>query len=450
MYYRDMEFDIMRYGLNYSSLFMNWNKSQWHDEINTITSLRHPYIIVYLSDYQKEGDGYNLVLDFFTYLDYIAYYQFIGKRPEAMPLEYQKKTRLSTHFYMKGYKSEDKPIKGHYRLDLHVLLSNWQEYKPQTERDEEGVFIARPPYYLAYFERKDDSEKGQINSAEYLLLHYVGQYAYPQWVFDTSKSLVWEDINDTQLKLRVLNVEQGSWNVILKNDKPYLMFDIGTNSYKLDNLKDIDKQLKLHPIGTDVPALFISHWHADHYNILLGMNVDELNHIQRLVCPSTVLSLSAYNVICWFKMRDDSAMVIFHPYEGKWKNYHINDRINLYARRYVKTNPNNAGLLMFINGLENCATLPGDANYSSAKEITDDSIQQFKSKGGHYLVVPHHGGYAGSAKYTISNVVKKKHAFISFGKGNPYGHPDKKVLDSLSKDFTLVFALSHKNKTVIL
>ena len=128
----------------------------------------------------------------------------------------------------------------------------------------------------------------------------------------------------------------------------------------------------------------------------------------------------------------------------------INDRINLYARRYVKTNPNNAGLLMFINGLENCATLPGDANYSSAKEITDDSIQQFKSKGGHYLVVPHHGGYAGSAKYTISNVVKKKHAFISFGKGNPYGHPDKKVLDSLSKDFTLVFALSHKNKTVIL
>ncbi len=429
---------------------MNWDKSQWRDEIKNIISLRYPYVVVYLSDYQKVGDGYNLVLDFFTYLDYIAYYQFIGKRPEAMPLEYQKNLRLSTHFYVRGYKPEDKPIKGHYRLDLHVLTSNWQEYKPQEERDEEGVLITRPPYYLAYFERKDDNGKGQINSAEYPLLHYVGQYAYPQWVFDTSKSPVLEDIYDTQLKLRVINVEQGSWNVILKDDKPYLMFDIGTNSYKPDNLKDINKRLKLHPIDTDVPALFISHWHADHYNILLGMSVDELNHIQQLVCPSTVLSLSAYNVIYWFKMRGESAMVIFHPYEGKWKNYPINNRINLYARRYVRTNPNNAGLLMSINGLENCATLPGDANYSSAKEITDDSIKQFKSSGGHYLVVPHHGGDAGSAKYTITNDVKKRRAFVSFGIGNPYGHPDKKVLDSLHKDFTLVFTHSPKNKAVAL
>lgn len=444
MYYRDMEFDIMRVWLENVSQLGSWEElrySPYFKEIYRICELRWPYIQVYLSDYEKVKDGYNLVLDFYTYVDYISFFLFMGRKPEEpMPLEDLNTPRLSTFFYISSFKTDVEPIKGHYRLDLCALQQNWKEYKPQTEAGEEGKVILRPPYYLTYFEEKSEEDlKGEKKKRMPLpLLHYLGRLAYPQWVFTSlMKEPFLNTVGEADFELRVNNVEQGSWNEIWKDKKPYLMFDIGTNAYKRNNLSDIDRQLRNHPIKDDIEALFISHWHADHYNILLGMNLAEHDHIKQLICPAFPLSLSAFNVIWWYKLSGRSITTIYHPYHENWKEYPVNDRVKLYARRYVKTNPNNAGLLMYFDGVNNSATLPGDANYSSAKEITDDAIVKFNSKGGHHLVVPHHGGEAGSCKYDISNKVKKKVAFVSYGKNNPYNHPLEKNIKSLSVIFLL-------------
>lgn len=442
MYYRDMEFDIMKDWLENVSQIESWEElrySSHYEEINRICELRRPYIQVYLSDYEKVKCGYNIVLDFYTYVDYISFFLFMGKRPEGLtPLQDREKPRLSTFFYMSSFKTDVKPIKGHYRLNLCVLQHNWKEYKPQAETDENGKVIFRPPYYLAYFEEKsaEDLKVEKRNRLSLPLLHYIGQQAYPQWVFT---SLMMEpslkNVKNAEFELRVNNVEQGNWNEIRRDGNPYLMFDIGTNAYKRNNLSDIDKQLRNHPIKDDVEGLFISHWHADHFNILLGMNLSEHDHIKHLICPAFPLSLSAFNIIWWYKLSGRLITTVYHPYHVNWKEYPINNRVKLYARRYVKTNPNNAGLLMYFDGINNSATLPGDANYSSAKEITDDAIAKFKSNGGHHLVVPHHGGDAGSCSYKISDSMKKKLAFMSYGKGNPYGHPLKKVECTLREEF---------------
>lgn len=442
MYYRDMEFDIMKGWLEDMGQMGPWDDmyhSPYYEGIYRICELRWPYIQVYLSDYEKVKDGYNLVLDFYTYVDYISFFLFMRRRPEVpMPLQDKEKPRLSTFFYISSFKMEEKPEKGHYRLDLTVLQNNWKEHKPQAGTDEDGKAIFRPPYYLTYFEEKseEDLKVEKKKRMSLPLLHYIGRQAYPQWVFTClMKEPSLKTVGEAKFELRVNNVEQGSWNEIWKDKMPYLMFDIGTNAYKCNNLSDIDRQLHNHPIKDDVEALFISHWHADHYNILLGMSLAEHNHIKHLICPAFPLSLSAFNVIWWYKLSGKAITTIYHPYHENWKEYPINDRVKLYARRYEKSNPNNAGLLMYFDGVNNSATLPGDANYSSAKEITDDAIAKFKSKGGHHLVVPHHGGNAGNYSYSISTSVAKTLAFISYGKGNPYDHPLKKVETSLLKDF---------------
>lgn len=256
----------------------------------------------------------------------------------------------------------------------------------------------------------------------------------------------------SKYSLRVNNVKQGNWNEILADDEPYLMFDIGTSAFGKTVASEIQCQLSNHPVKKDVEALYISHWHADHYNILTGMNHIELNHIKQLVCPSSVFNLTVFNIIMWFAMNPNSILSVQnHPASGKWqKTTVIKDMLNLYVRPIVKSNPNNGGLLLFFNGRKNCVTLTGDANYSTVEGVTNDGITQFNSQGGYYMVVPHHGGCAGSIKYNISKDVKKKRAFISFGRGNPYNHPKDKVLKSLSKDFTLLFTYSPKNRAVVL
>lgn len=442
---RDCDFELMRMILN-GRVTVSEVK-EWYYERNFY---HHPYcflqhdekekwIIVYLSDFMQynESEGvYDLALDFYTYYDYFHFKEYREELSDESFDFNVEKPRLSTFFCLSNYKANVKPRRGHYYMNLEVLSRRWQKRPEEKQDNVELDGENRPPYFIATFNENKDSE--------YLdtpLLVPAAPLVYPQWVFlDVFRAATLMTPTASKYSLRVNNVKQGNWNEILADDEPYLMFDIGTNAFGKTVASEIQCQLSNHPVKKDVEALYISHWHADHYNILTVMNHTELNHIKQLVCPSFIFNLTAFNIIKWFALNPNSTLSVQnHPASGKWqKTTAIKDMLNLYVRPIVKSNPNNGGLLLFFNGTNNCVTLTGDANYSMVESVTNDGIKQFNSHGGYYMVVPHHGGNAGSFTCKINSGVNKLEAVISVGASNPYEHPDKTVVSNLGHCFNPV------------
>lgn len=398
------------------------------------------WIIVYLSDASdnKSGDGYDLTLDFYTYFDYWRFLDYRGMQNEDSLIFNVERPRLSTFFLVSGYKAETKYPRGHYILNLDVLAEGWHreenEGKSIVENDD---WTDRPDFFIARFaENKESTEHG----SDLPLLIPTDTQVYPEWVFMNVMRLpVLCCPNAKEYKLKINNVGQGNWNELLADGKPYLMYDIGTDAFGKDISQGIQHQLQNHPINEDTDALFISHWHEDHYNILTGMNMAELNHIKQLVCTSSVYNLTAFNIMMLFNLRANSKLcVIQHPIRKKWREVAIaDDNLKLYVRRFVK-DLNNAGLLLFFNNQLNCVTLTGDAYYSTVEQVTNDAISKLNCRGDYYMVVPHHGGNAGKFTCNIDARVNKRAAIISVGASNSYGHPSSSVESSLRNSFQIL------------
>ena len=406
-------------------------------------------ITVYLSDAfdNKSGDGYDLTLDFYTYLDYLRFQDYSGGLNEYSFSINVERARLSTFILVSGFKAETKYPRGHYILNLDVLFERWH-------READDVSITndnetdRPDFYISRFSKKKErTDKGK----DLPLLSPIVPQVYPEWVFmNVMRQPQLRSPNTNVFKLKINNVGQGNWNEILADDKPYLMFDIGTNAFGKDIAQGIQHQLQKHPIKDDIDALFISHWHEDHYNILTGMNMAELNHIKQLVCTSSVYNLTAFNIIMLFNLRANSTLcVIQHPIGKKWNEIKgIGNNVKLYARRFVK-NPNNAGLLLFFYNQQRCLTLTGDAYYSTVEQVTNDAISKLKCRGDYYMVVPHHGGRAGKFTCNINARVKKHAAIISVGAAKNYGHPSSSVEDSLRNSFQILLETKNVSTDII-
>ena len=335
------------------------------------------------------------------------------------------------------------PHKGHYYLNLEVLKEKWR----LSEGLQEGRYnypedANRPPFFIAQFEPSTHDDAQETTR----LLIETELRVYPDWMFrDLIKIPKLPVSASKEYTLKVNNVEQGNWNVILADDKPCLMYDIGTNAYGSSVSQDIQRQLRNHPFTNDVEALFISHWHADHFNILTGMNAAELKRIKQFVCTTSLNCLTEFNILLWFRLhRSTQICMVNHPAKEKWQSVPlVSGHLNMYVRRYVKSNPNNAGLLLFFKGMSDCVTLTGDANYSTIQEVSKDGISKLNCKGGYNMIAPHHGGHAGSFTCSVDDVIKKE-AIISVGANNPYHHPDKQVERRLKQSFLQVSKTSEE------
>ena len=399
---------------------------------------RRNWIMVYLSDWQHNGEGYDLTLDFYTYFDYLRFLEYRGQLREGPFRYYDERKSVSTFFFVANYKTQGStPQRGHYIMNLEVLTDRWEERHSENLILPEYNGAERPSFFISLFYER---EMGQSYNMQ--LLIPAGQLSYPQWMFNQipKRTLTVGDRNTTDYTLKVNNVEQGNWNEIQADGEPYLMYDIGTNAFGSHVSQDIQRQLLLHPFRTDIEALFVSHWHADHFNILTGMNPVELSHIKQLICTSYIPNLTAFNIMMSFNLSPNASLTVLnHSRSRKCRKLTlVSGKMNVFVHSQVKSNPNNSGILLFFNGQQNCVTLTGDANYSTVKEVTNDSIAEFNSRGGYYLVVPHHGGDAKRFTCSMDRRVIKTEAIISVGLNNPYHHPDAYVVSSLQGHFPIV------------
>ncbi|MBK9300646.1 MAG: hypothetical protein IPN14_08575 [Bacteroidetes bacterium] len=93
-------------------------------------------------------------------------------------------------------------------------------------------------------------------------------------------------------------------------------------------------------------------------------------------------------------------------------------QIVLFNSQY-NSNRNISGLAVSVKTKVGSIILTGDAHY---EQISRDILSTLNYTHKHNLVVPHHGGKAGTYKYSIPKLATVGQAIISVGK-NGYGHP---------------------------
>lgn len=376
------------------------------------------FILVYLEDYVKKADNsYTLLIDFFTVYDYLRFEEFFhGEQTENE----EKEPPHSSFIKVDNYISQDAPIKDtHYFLDLNML-------KGRMVSMESGGIEGFSILYNMVLQK-------ELEDGNAPLMYLAGSMVYPQWVFRSLQQVVpFPTFASNNLELMVYDVWQGNFNEIKEGDCARLVFDAGTELLDgtvpfLSVLGKLQKELT-----NRLPLFVLSHWHTDHYSLLFALTNAELKRIQGFVFPSFVRNLSVFLFLLRLRIAGCNVTMINLPYSTPWVAHIQNgSAMKLYANKYVKSNTNNSGLTVFVEGATNNVMLAGDCRYRIVESQANDAIRNTMHNGQtHYLVVPHHGGLAGKVSYQISNA-QSVDGIVSVGARNRHKHPNRGVLGQL-------------------
>ncbi|GHT24030.1 hypothetical protein AGMMS4957_16410 [Bacteroidia bacterium] len=176
------------------------------------------------------------------------------------------------------------------------------------------------------------------------------------------------------------------------------------------------------------PILVLSHWDKDHYHSLIGMTDVELqNNFSAFVCRDHIPNLTSRSLFNRLKAAVGTLNTFAIKADIRYARggptffnsiTPANNQIILYNAQHHK-NRNISGLILTVKSANKSVVLSGDAHY---EQISRDILPQLNYSHKHNLVVPHHGGKAGTYIYNIPPLMTVEDAIISVGI-NHYGHP---------------------------
>lgn len=383
-------------------------------------------ILVYIEEYNK-NEGV-VLFDFFDSNEYALFSNLLG-----FSYDYEKPTM--------------------------VLITNY--YK---KRIRENTLYAVDPKLIMKFNEEDLIENFSENS--YLIGHKIDASKIEDQIFNESvpskdnglffwgtynsgSSIPDDLLSNTKGKTSVIirNVGQGNWNEVLIENEIKVVFDAGAfmNASKSEIVKIIGDRNILYP--KTKPTLILSHWDKDHYHSLLGMSNNEIqDNFSYFVCRNNLPTLTSRILFNRIKSTLGDKNTIFIAAESKddVQNKDLLSPITSPQKRIViynskeHKNRNLSGLIVTVKTKSQSIILSGDASYN---QISQSILPHLNYKHKHNIVVPHHGGNAGTAIYNIPKLAKRHKAIISVGKNN-YNHPLQSNLDFLSK---IGFSISQTN-----
>ena len=236
-----------------------------------------------------------------------------------------------------------------------------------------------------------------------------------------------EKLHDN-ISVVVKNVGQGSWNGIYTGNTCTAFFDMGCSIY-------YTKQEMRNLLGDDPfadhPTLLISHWDIDHYNLL---TVAEDNALQNLCCafiPDSCMTLTSKQVADRLYANCNFVHCV-SPIPSRRKARIIGMETCCSGSNYMlftgerSSSKNLSGLAIALWTGNNCVLLCADHSYYQVFErmlkIVQHDVKSLSAAARIHLVVPHHGGNAGSIQYIPTNLTHAGQAIVSLGP-NQYGHP---------------------------
>ena len=257
-------------------------------------------------------------------------------------------------------------------------------------------------------------------------------------------------VRSGSMYVNVKDIGQGSWNEVVADKKVIIVFDTGTHyntkaGTLIQLLNGADKVYE-----DEKPALIISHWDVDHYHFLTAKSDQALSSFKFILCRDMTPSLMSRVMFTRLKRLNKNLIAV--SADSRTTTLRETPLFDIYNNgRFVIFNSGNSrnrnknGISMLIKNSTNSILLPGDQHYGQFHHFVLPVYLSYKHT--HNIVVPHHGGHAGSYKYILHSKVRKGEAVVSVG-CNSYGHPLLKVLKCLRNDRFKVFRTDILSKDI--
>lgn len=378
-------------------------------------------VIVFIEEYNREkGD---IVFDF---LDSNEFNEFNNIA------EIEKQLDSPSMVHAKGYKGKRIQENTYYYIPEYVL-NDWVEQSRLTVEDDSFV--------IGY--RLDIG-----NYDEPLFLHSVSFSFEDKFFLNiqvSGRGALTNFLPSGNIIVVVRNVGQGNWNEIYVDDECKLCYDAGAplNATKLDVRNIIGNKPGEYQKAN--PALVISHWDKDHYHSLIGMTRVELSNFSQLVCRASLPNLTSRILFNRLQNAIGSANIIkispIQNLQGRQRQpirlyplMNNTSQLEIFNTDDHKDR-NRTCISMTLKTARSNVIFSGDLHYS---QISRDILPTLNYMSDNYLIVPHHGGKAGTFQYNLPPLLNPKEAIISVGR-NSYRHPLRNNLHSLT---TTGFAIS--------
>lgn len=243
-------------------------------------------------------------------------------------------------------------------------------------------------------------------------------------IIETSKEVKYEN-KLIPLEVRVYNVGQGNMNTIHYEDGSVTLYDQGSINKKIL----LSKKKPMNLLYDDINTLFISHFHRDHYNLIVPLNFKSL---QSIFVSNDFIPSDIYEMLVELKKNNPTAIIYslnLSSVSGKVTLHFDNQFLQIYTGNNSKpSNINDKSIVLNIHKKYwQICSFTGDISWDLyAQTLTWKCDCELS------IVVPHHGGDIGN--FFPPNPPKINHSCINavYSHGNKYGHPLDKTRDIIN------------------
>lgn len=375
-------------------------------------------VVVYIEEYDRQN---GTVL--FDFVDSNEYNQFNGYLNQSSNLELPSMVRLLNYT---GKHIQENTL---YAINKDVI-QQWVEHLPTNAQNNDSYLIG----YTIDLKSFPSEIFGPAITLNEFYDGWLNFIAYGQTDFSKVKL-----VHKGKIAVNARNVGQGNWNEVLFDDNIKISFDCGAplHASKSEVRTILGNRLTIYP-GTK-PLLILSHWDKDHYHCLVGMTDEELkNSFSAVICLDRIPNLTSR--ILFGRLQQtlgyaNTYTLSAYPREDGDRQCNIfpitpiDSQVVIYNAQHHK-NRNLSGLSLVIRTASGSCILPGDLHY---QQVSRGLLPHLNYVHTHHLIVPHHGGKAGSYCYNLPKKMRVGHAIISVGT-NSYGHPYGRYLQALRND----------------
>ena len=219
--------------------------------------------------------------------------------------------------------------------------------------------------------------------------------------------------------LLALDVGQGDSFLFHSNNNTFLV-DTGGSFYDDNNVNSTKVSNVLKSLGIrKIDYIFITHGDIDHIGYCRSL-LDDFR-IGKVYFNANKYNNNELNLQKFLKKREIE-------YEKISKMKFMMGKFSIYALSIDFDNENDSSIMLAINVEKLKLLFMGDGGKTLENYLLRNAVLGNVD----ILKVGHHGSKTSSSKEFI-NEINPKYSIISVGKNNRYGHPNKEVLENLSK-----------------
>ena len=222
-----------------------------------------------------------------------------------------------------------------------------------------------------------------------------------------------------ELKVDIIDVDQGDSILIVTPENKSLLVDSGEEEYARCVIRDLKKQ-KIKKLD----YLLATHSDSDHIGSM-GEIIDEVGSQNLILSYDTNLKPALSKLLSSAKSNNTN---ILRVKSGDMLKLDKDTSIQILAPFEINDDPNKNSIVFLLKYKDYSLVFTGDAD----AEIESKILQHYDLAPCNFLKAGHHGSKTSSSDKFIKTL-RPQITAISCGYNNKYGHPAQDTLNTLSK-----------------